>query len=65
MFGITRNCYTFFARLITQNSRKFFDCGTKFSNVKLEYMVFSILELHDGMEKFSVDLDVPQGFDSF
>ena len=59
MFGIKRNCYRFFARLITQNSKKFFNCGTKFSSVKLEYMVFNIPELYGNTEEIPLDLDIP------
>ena len=59
MFGITRNCYRFFAKFITQNSGKFFGCGTKFNSFKLEYMVFSSLKLHGDTEKIPLDLDIP------
>ena len=34
MPGITRNFYRFFAWIIAQNSRKFFNCRTKFNSIK-------------------------------
>jgi len=49
----------FFAKFITQNSGKLFNCGTKFNSFKPEYMVFSIPELHGITEKFPLDLDIP------
>ena len=64
MFGIIGNCYGFFAKIISQNSWKFFDGGIKFNSFKLENMIFSIPELHDGTEKIPLDLDIPQSLDA-
>jgi len=61
---ITRNCYGFLASIITQDSWKFYNGGTKFSSLKLEYMVFSIPELHDNTEEIPLDLDIPQSLNS-
>ena len=64
MPGITGNCYEFLAWIITQNSKKFFNCGTKFNSFISEYMVFSIPKRHSSMEEIPLDLDIPQSLDS-
>ena len=64
MPGITGNCYEFLAWIITQNSKKFFNCGTEFSNFKLEHVIFKISKFHSNTKEVPLDFDIPQSLNS-
>ena len=64
MLRIIRNRYRFFAWIIAQDSRKFFNCQTEFSGIKPKHMIFKILEFHGSMKEVPLDFDVPQSLNS-